>query len=59
MFVGFYGQYHNETNDRRFATMDIGLVVSNDVVHMREPVPDFKLVSWHEEAEQRASSACA
>ena len=51
VLVGFYGQYHNETNDRRFATMDIGLVVSNDVVHMREPVPDFKLVSWHEEAE--------
>jgi hypothetical protein len=51
VFVGLYGQYHNETNDRRFATMDIGLVVSNDVLHMREPIPDFKMVSWHEELE--------
>jgi hypothetical protein len=51
VFVGFYGQYHNETNDRRFATMDIGLVVSSDVIHLREPVPDFKLVRWAEEME--------
>jgi hypothetical protein len=31
--------------------MDIGLVVSNDVMHMREPIPDFKMVRWAEEVE--------
>jgi hypothetical protein len=51
VLVGFYGLYHNETNDRRFATMDVGLVVSNDVLHHREPIPDFKLVRWAEETE--------
>ncbi len=47
--VAFYGMYHNETNDRLFATMDLGLLVSHDAMHFREPVPDFKIVRCFEE----------
>ena len=36
--------------------MDLGLVVTNDVLHVREPVPDFKIVPAYEEAEQDKSS---
>jgi len=51
VLLGFYGQYHNETNDRRFATCDIGPVVSNDALHFREPIPDFKLIPCAEARE--------
>lgn len=50
--LGFYGQYHNETNDRRTAVVDIGLIVSNDAVHFREPIPDFKLIPSFEEPDR-------
>ena len=43
--LGFYGQWHGpESNDRAFVTMDLGLAVSNDCLHFREPVPDFKII---------------
>ena len=47
--IGIYGQYHNQTNDRRFAMVDLGLVVSHDAVHFREPIPDFKMIPYAEE----------
>lgn len=50
--LGFYGQYHNPTNDRRTSICDIGLVVSNDALHFREPVPDFKIVASFEEPDR-------
>ncbi len=49
VLIGIYGQYHNESNDRRFSTCDLGLVVSNDAMHFKEPVPDFKMVPAYEE----------
>ena len=49
VILGFYGQYHNRTNDRKYATQDIGLLTSHDAVHFREPVPDFKLIPCFEE----------
>ena len=49
VLVGIYGQYHNETNDRRYGTCDLGMVTSNDAMHFREPVPDFKFVPYYEE----------
>ena len=49
VIVAFYGMYHNDTNDRLFATMDLGLLVSHDAMHFREPVPDFKIVPCFEE----------
>jgi hypothetical protein len=48
VLLGVYGQWHGETNDRKFTTIDLGLVVSNDAMHFREPIPDFQLVSAYE-----------
>ncbi len=45
VIVGFYGQWHGHpTNDRRWVSMDIGLVVSHDALHFREPIPDFRII---------------
>lgn len=52
VFLGFYGQWHNETNDRRTCIVDIGLVVSPDALHFKEPIPDFKLVPFFEETDR-------
>jgi hypothetical protein len=49
--LGFYGQYHNQSNDRRTSVIDIGLVVSPDALHFIEPVPDFKLIESYEESD--------
>ncbi|MGV3659319.1 MAG: hypothetical protein ACO1TE_04020 [Prosthecobacter sp.] len=49
VLLGFYGQYHNDTNDRRTSTCDIGLVVSHDGIHFKEPLADFKLIPSFEE----------
>src|SRR5262249_13337191 len=50
--IGFYGQYHNPTNDRRTSTCDIGLVISHDAIHFKEPVPDFKIIPSYEEPDE-------
>lgn len=52
VILGFYGQYHNPTNDRRTSTIDLGLVVSNNAINFREPVPDFKIIPALEEADR-------
>jgi hypothetical protein len=49
VMLGIYGQYHNPTNDRRTSSCDLGLVVSHDAMHFKEPVPDFKFVPSYEE----------
>ena len=49
VIIGIYGMYHNDSNDRLYATMDLGLLVSQDAMHYREPVPDFKIVPCFEE----------
>jgi hypothetical protein len=48
VLIGVYGQWHGESNDRRQVSMDLGLVVSNDAMHFREPIPDFQIVSAYE-----------
>lgn len=40
------GKYWNEG-----VTIDLGLVVSNDGIHFREPVPDFKIIPRGKEGE--------
>ncbi len=52
VLLGFYGQYHNETNDRRTAVVDIGLVVSHDGLQFKEPLPDFKMIPSFEEGDR-------
>lgn len=62
VLLGFYGQYHNESNDRRACVVDIGLVVSSDGIHFKEPLPDFKIIPSFEEddrAEQRLTQGQA
>ena len=50
VLVGVYDIWHGHpTGDRSFVTMDLGLVVTNDALHYREPIPDFKLVPAREE----------
>lgn len=49
VILGFYGQYHNETNDRRTSHVDLGFIVSHDAIHFKEPVPDFKIIPGFEE----------
>lgn len=50
--LGFYGQYHNPTPDRRTSSVDIGLIVSPDALHFKEPIPDFKIVPSAEELDR-------
>lgn len=50
VIVGVYDMWHGTpTGDRAQITMDLGLVVSHDALHYREPVPDFRLVPAAEE----------
>ncbi len=49
VLLGFYGQWHNPTNDRRTCVVDIGLVVSHDGIQFKEPLPDFKIIPSFEE----------
>jgi len=52
VIIGVYGAWHGHpTGDRGRITMDLGLVVSNDALQYREPVPDFKLIPCYEELE--------
>lgn len=45
VIIGFYGMWHgHESGDTLLLTMDLGLVVSNDAIHFREPIPDFAIV---------------
>jgi hypothetical protein len=50
--LGIYGMWHGVPGgDRSFVTMDLGLVVSNDGMHFREPIPDYRFMPSFEEAE--------
>jgi hypothetical protein len=52
VLLGFYGQWHNASNDRRDCTVDLGLIVSSDGLHFREPIPDYKIVPGFEEPDR-------
>ena len=48
--VGFYGMWNGHpSNDRRLVTMDLGLAVTSDGLHYREPIPDYPIVSAAED----------
>ena len=50
VILGFYGMWNGHpSNDRRLVTMDLGLAVSNDALHYREPIPDYPIVSAAED----------
>jgi len=51
VIIGFYGKWNGHpSNDRRMLTMDLGLAVSNDAMHYKEPIPDFPIVSAAEDS---------
>ena len=50
VIIGFYGMWNGHpSNDRRLVTMDLGLAVSNDALHYREPIADYPIVSAAED----------
>lgn len=43
--IGLYGQWHGVSNgDRRNVGIDIGLAITHDALHYREPIPGFRIV---------------
>ena len=56
--VGVYGMWDGHpSNDRRLTRMNLGLVVSHDALHFREPIPDFALVDASEVGWQKKDAA--
>ena len=56
VILGFYGMWNGHpSNDRRLITMDLGLAVSNDALHYREPVADYPIVAAEEDGWMKAS----
>ncbi len=46
IIIGLYGKWNgHHTSDRRMLTMDLGLAISNDGLHYKEPIPDFPMVA--------------
>ena len=53
IIIGFYGMSNGHpSNDRRMTTIDLGLAVSHDALHYREPIPNFPIVSAAEDGWQ-------
>jgi len=51
VIIGLYGMWNGHpSNDRRMVNMDLGLIVSHDALHYREPVADFPIVSAAEDS---------
>ncbi len=58
VLVGLYGMWQDGPTEKPPGTshlwgtrIDLGLIVSNDGIHFREPVPDFKVIPHGEEGE--------
>ena len=50
VIIGVYGMWHGTpSGNRRFISMDLGLVVSQDALDYREPVPDYLFIPALEE----------
>jgi len=59
VILGLYGMWDGptETEDRRRMRMDIGLLVTNDGMHYREPLPDFRIIDAGEDGWSSANPA--
>jgi len=50
VLLGFYGQWEGPANDQKpEVRMNLGLIISNDGLLFREPVPGFSFIKWAEE----------
>jgi len=51
VIIGFYGMWNgHSSNDRRMVNIDLGIVVSHDAQHYREPIANFPMVSAAEDS---------
>jgi hypothetical protein len=64
VLVGFYGMWHHGPKERPKGAnyfwglrIDLGMIVSNDGIHFREPVSDFKMLKRGEEGKDWDSIA--
>lgn len=52
VILGIYGMWHGiPGGDRNYISMDLGLLVSNDGMHFREPIADYPFMPAFEELE--------
>jgi len=51
VLLGVYGQWHGDKTKVENCRIDLGLIVSNDGLHFREPLPNFALVPRGQEEE--------
>ena len=50
VLLGLYGKWENPTGRKATETrIDLGLIISNDGLVFREPVPDFRFIGWGRE----------
>ena len=50
IIIGFFGKWDGHpSNDRRMLTMDLGIAVSQDALHYREPIPNYPIVAAAED----------
>jgi hypothetical protein len=50
VLLGIYGQWHADpSGDRRRVVMDLGLCLSHDAIHYREPIPGFRFIPAREQ----------
>ena len=50
VILGVYDAWHGPASgDRKYVTMDLGLLLSHDALRFHEPIPDFRLVPAREE----------
>ena len=57
VIIGVYDMWHGPASgERSHVQMDLGLLISHDALHYREPVPDFRLMSAYEEPGQPLGS---
>lgn len=49
VIIGFYGQWHGHpNNDRRYVSIDTGMVISHDALAFKEPIPEFRVIQARE-----------
>ncbi|MDB6092839.1 MAG: hypothetical protein JWM32_401 [Verrucomicrobia bacterium] len=52
VLVGIYGMWHGDvTGDRRLTGIDLGLALTHDGIHYREPIANFRLIPAREQPE--------
>ena len=57
VIIGVFDLWHGPSSgERSHVKLDLGMVVSHDALHYREPVPDFRIVSGFEEPGQPLGS---